>query len=124
MCRRLSGRTKLRHNGRNVVVQGAERRGLHSSAWAVNLDTCIMTIEEIRELISLVGETGIGELEVQRGENRVRIRQSFGGESQVLIPSSGASANPAAARGADRAAPPSKPQTPAPEAPDASLIYA
>ena len=37
-----------------------------------------MTIDEIRELIQLVSETGVAELEVQRGENRVRIRRSFG----------------------------------------------
>jgi acetyl-CoA carboxylase biotin carboxyl carrier protein len=33
-----------------------------------------MTIEEIKELIRVVHETGIAELEVQRGDNRVRIR--------------------------------------------------
>ena len=33
-----------------------------------------MTLDEIRELIKLVSETGVAELEVQRGENRVRIR--------------------------------------------------
>jgi acetyl-CoA carboxylase biotin carboxyl carrier protein len=37
-----------------------------------------VTIDEIRELIQLVSETGVAELEVQRGENRVRIRRSFG----------------------------------------------
>lgn len=47
-----------------------------------------MTLDEIRELIRLVGETGVAELEVQRGENRVRIRQSFGSETSVLLPSS------------------------------------
>lgn len=41
-----------------------------------------MTLEEIRELIQLVSETGVAELEVQRGENRVRIRLSFGHEAQ------------------------------------------
>src|SRR5580658_9590757 len=40
-----------------------------------------MTIEEIRELIQLVSDSGIAELEVQRGDNRVRIRKSFGGET-------------------------------------------
>lgn len=35
-----------------------------------------MTIEEIRELISVVNDSGIAELEVQRGENRVRIRRT------------------------------------------------
>jgi acetyl-CoA carboxylase biotin carboxyl carrier protein len=33
-----------------------------------------MTIEEIKELIEVVRDTGIAELEVQRGENRVRIK--------------------------------------------------
>ena len=43
-----------------------------------------MTLEEIRELIKLVSETGVAELELQRGENRVRIRLSFGGDSQPI----------------------------------------
>ena len=43
-----------------------------------------MTIEEIRELIQLVTDTGVAELEVQRGENRVRIRRSFGAEEAKL----------------------------------------
>jgi len=38
-----------------------------------------MTIPEIKELIELAKESGIAELEVQRGENRVRIRLSIGG---------------------------------------------
>jgi acetyl-CoA carboxylase biotin carboxyl carrier protein len=37
-----------------------------------------MTLDEIRELIELVKETGVAELEVQRGENRVRIRLALG----------------------------------------------
>jgi acetyl-CoA carboxylase biotin carboxyl carrier protein len=37
-----------------------------------------MTIDEIKELIQVVRETGIAELEVQRGENRVRIRGTMG----------------------------------------------
>ena len=41
-----------------------------------------MTLDEIRELIHLASETGVAELEVQRGENRVRIRLSFGSEAQ------------------------------------------
>src|SRR4051812_18279021 len=35
-----------------------------------------MTIEEIRELIKVVNESGIAELELQRGDNRVRIRRT------------------------------------------------
>lgn len=34
-----------------------------------------MTVDEIRELIALATETGIAELEVQRGDHRVRIRR-------------------------------------------------
>jgi acetyl-CoA carboxylase biotin carboxyl carrier protein len=45
-----------------------------------------MTIEEIRELINLASETGIAELEVQRGDNRVRIRRaSFAGPQEIVI---------------------------------------
>jgi acetyl-CoA carboxylase biotin carboxyl carrier protein len=35
-----------------------------------------MNIDEIKELIAAVNETGIAELEVQRGEDRVRIKRS------------------------------------------------
>ena len=46
-----------------------------------------MKIEEIRELIDLVTETGVAELEVQRGEDRVRIvRTSAGGVQHYVIP--------------------------------------
>ena len=34
-----------------------------------------MTVDEIKELIQVVNDSGIAELEVQRGENRVRIRR-------------------------------------------------
>lgn len=43
-----------------------------------------MTTEEIRELIQLVSDTGITELEVQRGENRVRI--SVAKTTNVVVP--------------------------------------
>jgi acetyl-CoA carboxylase biotin carboxyl carrier protein len=48
-----------------------------------------MTVDEIRELIILASETGIAELEVQRGENRVRIRRTTsvaGSQEIVLMP--------------------------------------
>jgi acetyl-CoA carboxylase biotin carboxyl carrier protein len=35
----------------------------------------MMTLEEIRELIKMVTETGVAELEVQQGDSRVRIRR-------------------------------------------------
>jgi acetyl-CoA carboxylase biotin carboxyl carrier protein len=44
-----------------------------------------MTIEEIKELIRVVHETGIAELELQRGENRVRIRSGFGVSQEVVL---------------------------------------
>jgi acetyl-CoA carboxylase biotin carboxyl carrier protein len=56
-----------------------------------------MTNDEIRELIRLVSETGIAELEVQRGENRVRIRQSFAPETSVYLPAPAAAQVPAPA---------------------------
>ena len=81
-----------------------------------NLFHC-MTIEEIRELIQLVSDTGIAELEVQRGDNRVRIRKSFGAETNVVLQP----ANPAAV--AAPAAPTLKAETP-PAAAEPQLFYA
>jgi acetyl-CoA carboxylase biotin carboxyl carrier protein len=45
-----------------------------------------MTNEEIRELIQLVIDTGVAELEVQRGENRVRIRRAVAAAQEFAIP--------------------------------------
>ena len=46
-----------------------------------------MTVDEIRELINLASETGIAELEVQRGDNRVRIRRStFSPQDATIAP--------------------------------------
>ena len=44
-----------------------------------------MTIEEIRELIGLVTATGVAELEVQRGDNRVRICQHSAAPVQYMV---------------------------------------
>ena len=44
-----------------------------------------MTLDEIRELIKLVTDTGVAELEVQRGEDRVRIRRAFAAAQDVVI---------------------------------------
>jgi acetyl-CoA carboxylase biotin carboxyl carrier protein len=52
-----------------------------------------MTVDEIRELIALASETGIAELEVQRGENRVRIRRAgFAAPQEITIASPGGAA--------------------------------
>ena len=47
-----------------------------------------MSNDEIRELVQLVIESGVAEIEVQRGENRVRIRRTVGGRHEVSIPAS------------------------------------
>ena len=45
-----------------------------------------MTVDEIRELINLAAETGIAELEVQRGDSRVRIRRAgFASANQEIV---------------------------------------
>ncbi|HTX36109.1 MAG TPA: acetyl-CoA carboxylase biotin carboxyl carrier protein [Bryobacteraceae bacterium] len=44
-----------------------------------------MTIDEIRELIQLANETGVAELEVQRGDNRVRIRRAGFAAPQEIV---------------------------------------
>lgn len=59
-----------------------------------------MTLQEIRELIQVVVDSGVAELEVQRGENRVRIRRSRGASREVVISGeSTAEAIPAPASG-------------------------
>ncbi|HTT61117.1 MAG TPA: acetyl-CoA carboxylase biotin carboxyl carrier protein [Bryobacteraceae bacterium] len=68
-----------------------------------------MTVDEIRELISLATETGIDELEVQRGENRVRIRRSAGGHQEVVF------APPVPQPRAETASAPAAPPAPARE---------
>lgn len=86
-----------------------------------------MTVDEIRELIHLAKETGVAVLEVQRGENRVRIRLSAGGgharaeprEFAVAAATAPAhlSAMTSPASGADSGSVPRE------TAPDAGLVY-
>lgn len=45
-----------------------------------------MTIEEINQLIQTVVSTGIAELEVQRGDNRVWVKRSAGVTQEVIVP--------------------------------------
>src|SRR5690349_23698395 len=78
-----------------------------------------MTVDEIRELIALATDTGIAELEVQRGDNRVRIRRaSFAAPQEIVVaaPSytASASAPPAAPSAASPAAPSAHPAIEAP----------
>ncbi len=44
-----------------------------------------MTLQEIRELVQLVLDSGVAELEVTRGENTVRIRRNAGVGSQEIV---------------------------------------
>jgi acetyl-CoA carboxylase biotin carboxyl carrier protein len=75
-----------------------------------------MTLDEIRELIKVVTETGVAELEVQRGDDRVRIRRALAPNSQeIVIP---AQAIPGAASPAPSSSSASRasPAAPAPSA--------
>jgi acetyl-CoA carboxylase biotin carboxyl carrier protein len=45
-----------------------------------------MTIDEIKELIHVVQDTGIAELEVRRGDNTVRIKRSITAAQEVVLP--------------------------------------
>ena len=56
-----------------------------------------MKIDEIRELIRLVTDTGVAELEVQHGEDRVRIRRGVGMGQDDALPAPAAGAPHAAA---------------------------
>lgn len=76
-----------------------------------------MTTDEIRELIQLVTETGVTELEVQRGENRVRI--SVATTTHVVVPQAHA---PGFVPAASLTASSSEPASPV-KTPD-SLVYA
>jgi acetyl-CoA carboxylase biotin carboxyl carrier protein len=86
-----------------------------------------MTVDEIRELIALASETGIAELEVQRGENRVRIRRAgpggFSSPQEIVVAPQTFAATAAPATAAPAAAPAGpalaldsgKPEKPAPD---------
>ncbi|MBI3679026.1 MAG: acetyl-CoA carboxylase biotin carboxyl carrier protein [Acidobacteria bacterium] len=75
-----------------------------------------MTIEEIKEIIQLLVETGVAEIEVQRGENRVWIKgASSGQDTQIsLMPASPASPNSSVPYSAAQLPSPSLPSTPLP----------
>ena len=44
-----------------------------------------MSNDEIRELVQLVVESGVAEIEVQRGTDRVRIRRTVGVRQEVMM---------------------------------------
>jgi acetyl-CoA carboxylase biotin carboxyl carrier protein len=85
-----------------------------------------MTIAEIKELLQVFNESGVAEMEVQRGENRLRLRRAPANQ-EIMIPSGAVAymAPPAApAIAGAAAAPPALPApastaTATPKAPDA-----
>ncbi len=83
-----------------------------------------MTIDEIKQLIELANETGIAELELERGGNRIRIRRSLaqhGGQEIVLH----AAPQPVFAQAAAAAAPAAVTSaTPAAVTADPTLVFA
>jgi acetyl-CoA carboxylase biotin carboxyl carrier protein len=85
-----------------------------------------MTVDEIRELINLAAETGIAELEVQRGDNRVRIRRASFATPQefVVAPSFTAASAPATALASAPASAPPPPGagTPQGQPPDPGMV--
>jgi|ERR1700722_1820003 acetyl-CoA carboxylase biotin carboxyl carrier protein len=45
-----------------------------------------MTIDEIKELLQIFNESGVGELEVQRGDDRLRIKRAGSNKEYVVAP--------------------------------------
>jgi acetyl-CoA carboxylase biotin carboxyl carrier protein len=43
-----------------------------------------MTIDEIKELLQIFNESGVGELEIQRGEDRLRIKRAAANKEYVI----------------------------------------
>ncbi len=80
-----------------------------------------MTIEEIREIVQLFTESGVAELEVQRGDNRVRIRRAAVNQ-EVIVPALPHAPVLAAPLATPLVAPPAAPAAPAnsPAAPDSA----
>ena len=74
-----------------------------------------MTVDEIRELINLAAETGIAELEVQRGDNRVRIRRAGFANPQDIVIAPAPAVGAAAAAPAAPAHAPANPRLEAPQ---------
>jgi len=82
-----------------------------------------MTVDEIRELINLAAETGIAELEVQRGDDRVRIRRTgFASAPQEILMTAPHAPMPAAAPAAAVEAPREKTEKPEKPAADPNLV--
>jgi len=71
-----------------------------------------MTIDEIKELLDLFNESGVGELEIEREGERIRIRKAGQSPEYQISPVLAAAAQPQ-----EPAAPPPAPASPAHETP-------
>lgn len=74
-----------------------------------------MTIKEIKEILELFNSTDVAELEVQRGDNRVRLRRASADVNQVVMAAPVAVAPAPAAPAAPVAATKTPAPAPAPE---------
>jgi acetyl-CoA carboxylase biotin carboxyl carrier protein len=85
-----------------------------------------VTVEEIRELINLAAETGVAELEVQRGENRVRIRRaafaSAPSTQEIVVTTAAAGTGSAPAMAAPASASPALREAPKEKPADPNLV--
>src|SRR5947209_14701023 len=57
-----------------------------AAAEAKEIASAEMTIEEIKELLAIFNQSGVAELEVQRGDNRVRIKRSSAMAQEIIVP--------------------------------------
>ena len=80
-----------------------------------------MTIEEIREIVQLFTESGVAELEVQRGDNRVRIRRAAVNQ-EVIVPALPHAPVLAAPLATPLVAPPAAPASPLEKTPSQPLV--
>jgi acetyl-CoA carboxylase biotin carboxyl carrier protein len=54
-----------------------------------------MTIDEIKELLQIFNESGVGELEVQRGDNRLRLKRAGSNKEYIVAQQPQSAAAPA-----------------------------
>jgi acetyl-CoA carboxylase biotin carboxyl carrier protein len=82
-----------------------------------------MTVDQIRELIQLVTETGIAELEVERGDTRVRIRRAGVAGQEIVATTAAVGAGAGAGPSSGDAAAPAGPfETPREKPSDPNLV--
>jgi len=79
-----------------------------------------MDLRKLKKLIDLVQESGIGELEITEGEERVRITRAFAPGAQVVAAAPSVASVPVAATMGTAPAPPAAP--PEPQEPEGHLV--